>query len=97
MRCYRVNLSHSMYTDAYRKVLTRNAYSSPEKTERSDTKTVHTKADILNLISSDTTALARVGWTFISLFKACIELFLGMSYVWLLLGGPIIPSLANQS
>jgi len=47
---------------------------------------VQTKADILNLISFDTAALARIGWTFIGLFRAVVELFLGMAYVWILLG-----------
>ena len=72
--------------DVNRKILTRNAYSTPEKPQKSDEKTVHTKADILNLISSDTAALARIGWTFVGLLRACVELFLGMAYVWVLLG-----------
>ncbi len=69
-----------------RKVLTRNAFATPEKPLKGKEKIVHTKVDILNLISSDTAALSRIGWTSVSLIRAFVELFLGCSYVWILLG-----------
>ena len=47
---------------------------------------MHTKADILNLISSDASAVSRLGWTAIGLVNKCIELALGCSYIWILLG-----------
>jgi hypothetical protein len=70
----------------FRKIMTRNCYATPEAPKKGTDKTVHTKADILNLISSDTSALSRIGWTGINLFRAIVELFLGCSYVWILLG-----------
>ena len=69
-----------------RKLLTRNSYATPKTTTDSKVKVSQSKADILNLISSDSTALARIGWTFIGLWSAQLELVLGASYVWYLLG-----------
>ncbi|KIR56525.1 ABC transporter ABCC.6 [Cryptococcus gattii Ru294] len=66
------------------KLLTRNLFAIPEKKEGD--KAVHTKADILNLISSDASSVQRVGWTFTNLFRSAVEMALGCSYVWILLG-----------
>ncbi|ADV22353.1 ABC transporter ABCC.6, putative [Cryptococcus gattii WM276] len=66
------------------KLLTRNLFAIPEKKEGD--KAVHTKADILNLISSDASSVQRVGWTFTNLFRSAVEMGLGCSYVWILLG-----------
>jgi hypothetical protein len=44
---------------ASRKILTRNAFANPESTNRTS-QTATTKADILNLISSDTTAVSNI-------------------------------------
>ncbi|KAE8542368.1 hypothetical protein D1P53_001144 [Cryptococcus gattii VGV] len=68
----------------YQKLLTRNLFAIPEKKEGD--KAVHTKADILNLISSDASSVQRVGWTFTNLFRSAVEMALGCSYVWILLG-----------
>ncbi|KGB78045.2 ABC transporter ABCC.6 [Cryptococcus deuterogattii R265] len=68
----------------YQKLLTRNLFAIPGKKEGD--KAVHTKADILNLISSDASSVQRVGWTFTNLFRSAVEMALGCSYVWILLG-----------
>ncbi|TYJ54700.1 hypothetical protein B9479_004639 [Cryptococcus floricola] len=68
----------------YQKLLTRNLFASHEKKEGD--KSVHTKADILNLISSDASSVQRIGWTFTGIFRSLVEMCLGCSYVWLLLG-----------
>ncbi|OXG17327.1 ABC transporter ABCC.6 [Cryptococcus neoformans Tu401-1] len=68
----------------YQKLLTRNLFAIPEKKEGD--KAVHTKADILNLISSDASSVQRIGWTFTNLFRSAVEMALGCSYVWILLG-----------
>ncbi|WVQ75089.1 hypothetical protein IAR50_004698 [Cryptococcus sp. DSM 104548] len=68
----------------YQKLLTRNLFASHEKKEGK--KSVHTKADILNLISSDASSVQRIGWTFTGLFRSLVEMCLGCSYVWVLLG-----------
>lgn len=47
---------------------------------------MYSKADILNLISSDTSALAQIGFVFVRFFRMALELFLGGMYVWALLG-----------
>lgn len=47
---------------------------------------VQNKADILNLISTDTAAIARIGFTFTGMIRAFVEMLLGCSYVWILLG-----------
>jgi hypothetical protein len=65
--------------------LTRNTFANPKKIAGSN-KAVQTKADILNLISSDTTAVSRIGIDFVQFFCGFLELALGGSYVWLLLG-----------
>lgn len=68
-------------------MLTRNAYALPPTAQTGKDKKVYSKADILNLISSDTSALAQIGFVFVRFFRLALELFLGCSFVWLLLGG----------
>ncbi|WRT69478.1 uncharacterized protein IL334_006464 [Kwoniella shivajii] len=68
----------------FQKVLTRNLYARAEKGDGE--KAVQTKADILNLISSDAVSVQRIGWTGSELFRALLELLLGGAYIWLLLG-----------
>ena len=70
----------------YRKVLTRSAYASPEHAKKDKSKAVKTKADILNLISSDSTALSNIGWTLLELIRSQTEMVIGCLYVWYLLG-----------
>ena len=69
-----------------RKLLTRNIFASQDSTGSDTNKVAEAKADILNLISSDSAALAEVGWTFVELFRAQLEMFFGCTYVWVLLG-----------
>lgn len=59
----------------FRKLLTRNLFAIPEKKEGD--KAVHTKADILNLISSDASSVQRIGWTFTNVW-----ILLGPSGLW---------------
>nr|XP_019043278.1 ABC transporter ABCC.6 [Kwoniella bestiolae CBS 10118]OCF22208.1 ABC transporter ABCC.6 [Kwoniella bestiolae CBS 10118] len=66
------------------KVLTRNLFAASEK--QGGEKVVQSKADILNLISSDATSVQRIGWTGSELFRAVLELGLGCAYIWVLLG-----------
>ncbi|ORX37959.1 P-loop containing nucleoside triphosphate hydrolase protein [Kockovaella imperatae] len=70
----------------YQKLLTRNTYASPSPTLDSKIKSVHKKADILNLISSDSSALARLGWTVARMIKFQVEMVIGCLFVWYLLG-----------
>ncbi|OCF35103.1 ABC transporter ABCC.6 [Kwoniella heveanensis BCC8398] len=66
------------------KVLSRNLYATAEK--EGGKKAVQSKAEILNLISSDASSVQRIGWTFTELLRAALELVLGSTYVWILLG-----------
>ncbi|WWC65637.1 uncharacterized protein I303_108257 [Kwoniella dejecticola CBS 10117] len=68
----------------FQKVLTRNLFASNDKED--GTNAVQTKADILNLISSDAAAVQKIGWTFSELFRAILELAVGCVYIWVLLG-----------
>ncbi|WVN87012.1 uncharacterized protein L203_102188 [Cryptococcus depauperatus CBS 7841] len=68
----------------YQKLFTRNLFAAPEK--GNDNKAVHTKADILNLISSDTTSVSGVGWVATEILRSLTEAILGCTYVWILLG-----------
>ncbi|WWC95346.1 hypothetical protein V866_002208 [Kwoniella sp. B9012] len=75
--------SHTSFL-LFQKVLTRNLFAASEKEDGE--KVVHTKADILNLISSDASSVQRIGWTGSELFRALLELALGCGYIWMLLG-----------
>jgi hypothetical protein len=82
--CHNIRLQK--FADAAsRKILTRNAFANPESTNRTS-QTATTKADILNLISSDTTAVSNIGIAFIHIVRSFVDLFLGCAYIWLLLG-----------
>ncbi|WWC93054.1 uncharacterized protein L201_008018 [Kwoniella dendrophila CBS 6074] len=78
----RINV-HSAFL-LFQKVLTRNLFAATDRKDGS--KTVQSKADILNLISSDATSIEKIGWTVTELMRATIELALGCAYIWLLLG-----------
>jgi hypothetical protein len=69
-----------------RKLLTRNTFDQPHEQGKSKVKAVVSKADILNLISSDVTSLGRIGFTFSNLISCQVEIILGGFYVWFLLG-----------
>ena len=83
----------SILADTCRKLLTRNTFAVPQGTGSGKDKIAHTRADILNLISSDTSALSEVAFTVISLFRAQIEMLIGCTYVWYLLGEPVCMTL----
>ncbi|WVQ96554.1 hypothetical protein IAU59_003659 [Kwoniella sp. CBS 9459] len=68
----------------FSKVLSRNLFATAEKGDGK--KAVQSKAEILNLISSDASSVQRIGWTFTELLRAALELILGCTYVWFLLG-----------
>nr|XP_019009148.1 ABC transporter ABCC.6 [Kwoniella pini CBS 10737]OCF47929.1 ABC transporter ABCC.6 [Kwoniella pini CBS 10737] len=68
----------------FQKVLTRNLFASNEKEDGG--KAVQTKADILNLISTDAASVQAIGWTVSELFRAILELACGCIYIWMLLG-----------
>jgi hypothetical protein len=68
----------------YQKLLVRNLFYTPAPNGK--TKVAHTKADILNLISIDAPAVAQIGWDIVVLFRSQMEMFLGCTYVWFLLG-----------
>ncbi|EIW71721.1 hypothetical protein TREMEDRAFT_67926 [Tremella mesenterica DSM 1558] len=70
----------------YQKLLTRNTLAAAPVDPKGKEKIATTKADILNLISSDSSRLASLGWTFVSTLETCLEMFLGCFYVWMLLG-----------
>ena len=69
-----------------RKLLTRNLFATPEQSRHREGRPVYSRADILNLISTDSRAIGQLGWTFVGLAYSLIELLLGCSYVWYLLG-----------
>ena len=69
-------------------MLTRNTFATPHTAVKGKDRKVYTKADILNLISSDTASLSQIGLFFVRFLRIAFELFLGCSYVWILLGEP---------
>ena len=48
-----------------------------------------TQADILNLISSDATAVSDIGLKLMEICRSQIDMLLGCSYIWFLLGEPL--------
>ena len=73
-------------TQVCRKLLTRNIFA-PQET--AGTSGQQNRADILNLISSDALALSRIGVRVVILFCTQIEMAVGCSYIWFLLGQQI--------
>ena len=55
------------------------------------------QADILNLISSDVKALSEIGFEAMGIFRSQINLLLGCSYIWFLLGKPNCEDLCTDS
>jgi hypothetical protein len=84
---FSISLGTSMLTLQCRKLLTRNTYADPTFTVKGKAKGIkHTKADILNLISSDAVSLAKIGLFFPKIFRCLVETMLGCAFVWYLLG-----------
>ncbi|KAK4686657.1 hypothetical protein P7C73_g3466, partial [Tremellales sp. Uapishka_1] len=90
--CQQLNLNHFVMAPRvkahtafllFQKLLTRNVLATPRS---ENAKVAHTKADILNLISSDTTSAAELVISVVSLLRNQMEVFLGVAYVWVLLG-----------
>jgi hypothetical protein len=79
------NQAHTAFL-LYQKVLTRSLFYTPPKDTKTKEMAAHTKADILNLISTDASAVAKIGWKFIAIFRSQLEMLLGCTYVWFLLG-----------
>ena len=70
-----------------RKLLTRNTFAKNQNLSMSNTQDIAiSKADILNLASSDTDAVADLGLTITSLVHKQLLMILGISYIWFLLG-----------
>jgi hypothetical protein len=67
-------------------LLTRNTFDQPCEQGTRKVKAAVSKADILNLISSDVTSLGSIGFTFSNLLSSQVEMLLGGIYVWFLLG-----------
>lgn len=61
------------------KLFTRNTYANTEGG-------ISSRADILNLISSDVGQVSQIIFTFSGLLRDQLEMIIGGVYVWLLLG-----------
>lgn len=72
--------------DTYSKLLTRNTFVKPAQEGDDEKKAPTSSADILNLISIDVEATAELVFTFLGIFRNLIEMLVGASYVWILLG-----------
>lgn len=68
-----------------RKLLTRNTHAH-RRDGKSKEGDIYSKADIMNLISSDTQSMAEIAFTFLGLFKIQLNMLLGFAFIWYLLG-----------
>lgn len=71
----------------YSKVLTRNLYAADQSgSDGKPSISPRSKADELNLLTVDAEAVSKIGFTLLKLFRCQLELLLGASYIWILLG-----------
>lgn len=73
-----------------RKLLTRNTYYKPAEEDISNTDTAHSKADILNLISSDVREVEDLPYALTNFARLFLQLAIGCTYIWAILGKSLL-------
>lgn len=68
------------------KLLTRNTYYKPKEQDPNNTDIAHSKAEILNLISSDVNDVEDLPYSMTNIFRLAVQLVIGCTYIWAILG-----------
>lgn len=73
----------------HRKLLSRNTYYKPDKNADASSDIAQSKADILNLISSDVKKVEDLPYTLTNFSRLVLQLTIGCVYIWGILGKPL--------